>query len=49
MGRDRKQAIFFADVEDIGTILGLAHLIHKEDLYWPINGRIVLKTFNEVY
>jgi len=36
-------------IVDIGTILGLAHLIHEEDWRWLINSRIDLRTFNEVY
>jgi len=34
---------------DIGTILGLAHLIQEEDRRWLINSRIDLRTFNEIY
>ena len=34
---------------DIGTILGLAHLIAEEDRRWLVNSRIDLRTFNEVY
>jgi len=34
---------------DIGTILGLAHLIPEEDRHWLVNRRIDLRTFNEVY
>jgi len=36
-------------IVDIGTILGLAHLIDEEDRRWLINSRIDLRTFNEVY
>ena len=36
-------------IVDIGTILGLAHLIQEEDRRWLINSRIDLRTFNEVY
>ena len=36
-------------IVDIGTILGLAHLIQDVDRRWLINGRIDLRTFNEVY
>ena len=36
-------------IVDIGTILGLAHLIQAEDRRWLINTRIDLRTFNEVY
>jgi len=34
---------------DIGTILGLAHLIPKGDQRWLVNSRIDLRTFNEIY
>ena len=34
---------------DIGTILGLAHLIPEADLGWLVNSRIDLRTFNEIY
>ena len=34
---------------DIGTILGLAHLIPGEDRRCLVNSRIDLRTFNEVY
>jgi len=44
----RKDARWFTIV-DIGTILGLPHLIQEEDLRWLINSRIDLRTFNEVY
>jgi len=36
-------------VVDIGTILGLAHLIPEGDRRWIVNSRINLTTFNEVY
>jgi len=36
-------------IVDIGTILGLAHLIPEEDRRWLVNRRIDLRTFNEVY
>jgi len=36
-------------IVDIGTILGLAHLILEEDRRWLVNSRIDLRTFNEVY
>ena len=36
-------------IVDIGTILGLAHLIPEEDRRWVVNSRIDLRTFNEVY
>jgi len=36
-------------IADIGTILGMAHLIHEEDRRWLINSRIDLRTFNPVY
>ena len=44
----REDARGFAIV-DIGTILGLAHLIPEEDRRWLVNSRIDLRTFNEVY
>jgi len=34
---------------DIGTILGLAHLIPEGDRRWLINSRIDLRTFNEIH
>jgi len=34
---------------DIGTILGLAHLIPEGDQRWLVNSRIDLRTFNEIY
>jgi len=36
-------------IVDIGTMLGLPHLIQEEDRRWLINSRIDLRTFNEVY
>ena len=36
-------------IVDIGTILGLAHLILKTDRRWLVNSRIDLRTFNEIY
>ena len=36
-------------IVDIGTILGLAHLIQEEDRHWLIKSWIDLRTFNEVY
>jgi len=36
-------------VVDIGTILGLAHLIPEGDRRWIVNSRIDLITFNKVY
>ena len=36
-------------IVDIGTILGLAHLIPEKDRRWLVNSRIDLRTFNEVY
>ena len=36
-------------MEDIGTIHGLAHRIHKEERGWLINSRIDLRTVNEGY
>jgi len=36
-------------IVDIGTILGLTHLIPKKDRCWLVNSRIDLRTFNEVY
>jgi len=34
---------------DLGTILGLAHLIPEGDRRWLVNSRIDLRTFNEIY
>jgi len=44
----REDARVFTIV-DIGTILGLAHLIPEEDRWWLVNSRIDLRTFNQVY
>jgi len=35
-------------IVDIGTILGLAHLILETDRRWHVNSRIDLRTFNEI-
>jgi len=36
-------------IVDIGTILGLAHLISEEERRWLVNSQIALRTFNEPY
>jgi len=36
-------------VLDMGTILGLMHLIPEEDRRWLANSRIDLRTFNAVH
>jgi len=36
-------------IVDIGTILGLAHLIPEQDRRWLVNSQRDLSTFNEVY
>jgi len=36
-------------IVDVGTILGLAHLIPEADRRWLVNNRIDLRTFNEIY
>ena len=36
-------------IVDIGTSLGLAHLIPETDRRWLVNSRIDLRTFNEIY
>jgi len=36
-------------IVDIGTILGLAHLIPETDRRWLVNSQINLRTFNEIY
>ena len=36
-------------IVDIGTILGLAHLIPETDRRWLVNSRIDLRTFNKIY
>ena len=46
--KQREDAREFTIV-DIGTILGLAHLIPKADRRWLVNNRIDLRTFNEIY
>ena len=35
-------------IVDIGTILGLAHLILETDRRWLVNSRIDLRTFNVI-
>ena len=46
--QQREEAWEFTIV-DIGTILGLAHLIPEADRRWLVNSRIDLRTFNEIY
>ena len=36
-------------IVNVGTILGLAHLIPEADRRWLVNNRIDLRTFNEIY
>jgi len=36
-------------IVDIGTIIGLAHLIPETERFWLVNSRIDLRTFNEIY
>ena len=36
-------------IVDIGTILGLAHLISEGDRRWLVKSPIALRTFNQVY
>ena len=36
-------------IVDVGTILGLVHLIPEGERRWLVNSRIDLRTFNEVY
>jgi len=36
-------------IVDIGTIIGLAHLIPETERRWLVNRRIDLRTFNEIY
>ena len=36
-------------IVDVGTILGLAHLIPEGKRCWLVNSRIDLRTFNKVY
>jgi len=35
-------------IVDIGTILGLAHLIPETDQHWLLTSRIDLRTFTEI-
>jgi len=44
----REDALEFTLV-DIGTILGLDHLIPEGDRSWLVNSHIDLRTFNEIY
>jgi len=43
-----RQAAQEFTIVDIGTILGLAHLIPEGDRRWVFNSRIDLRTFNEI-
>jgi len=36
-------------IVDIGTIIGLVHLIPETERRWLVNCRIDLRTFNEIY
>ena len=36
-------------IVDVGTILGLPHLIPEADRRWLVNNRIDLRTFKEIY
>jgi len=36
-------------IADIGTIIGLAHLIPETERRWLVNTRIDLHTFSEIY
>ena len=36
-------------IVDIGTILGLAHLILEINRRWLVNSQIDLRTFNDIY
>ena len=36
-------------IVDLGTIIGLAHLIPETERRWLVNSRINLRTFNEIY
>jgi len=36
-------------IVDIGTILGLTHLIPETERRWLVNSTIDLRTFNEIY
>ena len=46
--QQREDAQEFTNV-DVGTILGLAHLISEVDRRWLVNNRIDLRTFNKIY
>ena len=46
--QQRKDAREFT-IFDVGTILGLAHLIPEADRRWLVNNAIDLRTFNEIY
>jgi len=36
-------------IVDIGTIIGLAHLIRETERRWLVNSQIDLRMFNEIY
>ena len=36
-------------IVDIGTIIGLVHLILETEWRWLVNSRIDLRTFNKIY
>jgi len=36
-------------IVDIGTILGLAHLIPETERRWLVNSQMDLRTFNDIY
>ena len=36
-------------IVDVGTILGLPHLIPEANRRWLVNNRIDLRTFNKIY
>ena len=36
-------------IDDVETILVLAHLIPEADRRWLVNNQIALRTFNEIY
>ena len=36
-------------IVDIATVTGQAHLIPDGDGRWPVNSRIDLRTFNDIY
>jgi len=36
-------------IVDIGTIIGLAHVIPETERRWLVNSRIDLRTFNKIY